>query len=146
MSVSGADCRNVNSNLLGTQYLCMRLTMAPSFLTNSHAPDASWPSPNGSDGGIIETEFLIVGAGPAGAALACFLSSYGGLSRELLLNLYSYRSNYKIQASRESWSVRPTVLPTLLEHISPTWPLSVLTPAVPGTRSAVVITSYRMSP
>jgi NADH dehydrogenase FAD-containing subunit len=25
----------------------------------------------------IETEFLIIGAGPAGAALACFLASYG---------------------------------------------------------------------
>lgn len=25
----------------------------------------------------IDTEFLIVGAGPAGAALACFLGSYG---------------------------------------------------------------------
>ena len=24
-----------------------------------------------------ETEFLIVGAGPAGASLACFLTSYG---------------------------------------------------------------------
>lgn len=24
-----------------------------------------------------ETEFLVVGAGPAGAALACFLTSYG---------------------------------------------------------------------
>ena len=27
--------------------------------------------------GSIDTEFLIVGAGPAGAALACFLGSYG---------------------------------------------------------------------
>ncbi|KAK4183943.1 hypothetical protein QBC35DRAFT_466892 [Podospora australis] len=26
---------------------------------------------------IIETEFLIVGAGPAGSSLACFLASYG---------------------------------------------------------------------
>jgi thioredoxin reductase len=26
---------------------------------------------------IIETDLLIVGAGPAGAALACFLASYG---------------------------------------------------------------------
>lgn len=25
----------------------------------------------------VETEFLIVGAGPAGASLACFLASYG---------------------------------------------------------------------
>lgn len=27
--------------------------------------------------GEVETEFLIVGAGPAGASLACFLTSYG---------------------------------------------------------------------
>lgn len=26
---------------------------------------------------VVDTEFLIVGAGPAGAALACFLVSYG---------------------------------------------------------------------
>jgi flavin-dependent dehydrogenase len=26
---------------------------------------------------IIETDLLIVGAGPAGASLACFLASYG---------------------------------------------------------------------
>lgn len=29
--------------------------------------------------GEVETEFLIVGAGPAGASLACFLASYGKL-------------------------------------------------------------------
>lgn len=29
-----------------------------------------------------ETEFLIVGAGPAGASLACFLASYGKLRRK----------------------------------------------------------------
>lgn len=28
-----------------------------------------------------ETEFLIVGAGPAGASLACFLTSYGTSNR-----------------------------------------------------------------
>jgi pyruvate/2-oxoglutarate dehydrogenase complex dihydrolipoamide dehydrogenase (E3) component len=27
--------------------------------------------------GKVETEFLIVGAGPAGASLACFMASYG---------------------------------------------------------------------
>lgn len=27
--------------------------------------------------GMVETEFLVVGAGPAGAALACFLGQYG---------------------------------------------------------------------
>jgi hypothetical protein len=31
------------------------------------------------DDEIIETDLLIVGAGPAGAALACFLASYGTL-------------------------------------------------------------------
>jgi hypothetical protein len=30
-----------------------------------------------SDSGPVETEFLIAGAGPAGASLACFLTSYG---------------------------------------------------------------------
>lgn len=34
---------------------------------------------NGSEvrDGIVNTDFLIIGAGPAGAALACFLGSYG---------------------------------------------------------------------
>ena len=30
--------------------------------------------------GLVETEFLIVGAGPAGASLACFLTMYGKLT------------------------------------------------------------------
>jgi hypothetical protein len=30
-----------------------------------------------SDSDPVETEFLIAGAGPAGASLACFLTSYG---------------------------------------------------------------------
>lgn len=33
------------------------------------------------EGVSLETEFLIVGAGPAGASLACFLASYGKLER-----------------------------------------------------------------
>ena len=37
--------------------------------------------PNGAgsyqDTGVIETPFLIVGAGPAGASLACFLAEHG---------------------------------------------------------------------
>lgn len=37
--------------------------------------------PNETQDGTIDTEFLIVGAGPAGAALACFLGSYGGCRR-----------------------------------------------------------------
>ena len=34
---------------------------------------------NVHDGSVVETELLIVGAGPAGAALACFLSYHGKL-------------------------------------------------------------------
>lgn len=30
-----------------------------------------------TNSGILETEFLIIGAGPSGASLACFLASYG---------------------------------------------------------------------
>lgn len=30
-----------------------------------------------SDGDIIKTDLLIVGAGPAGASLACFLAEHG---------------------------------------------------------------------
>lgn len=39
------------------------------------APDAGLP--NGTADNVIETPFLIVGAGPAGASLACFLASHG---------------------------------------------------------------------
>lgn len=31
--------------------------------------------------GVVSTEFLVVGAGPAGASVACFLTSYGEFSR-----------------------------------------------------------------
>ncbi|KAL4812579.1 FAD binding domain-containing protein [Aspergillus spinulosporus] len=54
--------------------------MAPSFLTNSDASEAITDANTMSGAGvddIIETEFLIAGAGPAGASLACFLTSYG---------------------------------------------------------------------
>jgi flavin-dependent dehydrogenase len=34
---------------------------------------------------MIETNFLIIGAGPAGASLACFLASYGELLRAAAL-------------------------------------------------------------
>ncbi|KAF5006061.1 hypothetical protein FDECE_7543 [Fusarium decemcellulare] len=37
----------------------------------------SMEAPLALDTDLVETEFLIVGAGPAGASLACFLSSYG---------------------------------------------------------------------
>ena len=39
---------------------------------------------NGSGDGTVETDFLIVGCGPAGASLACFLGSYGKLSSRFL--------------------------------------------------------------
>lgn len=63
--------------------------------TNGHAPkghgsDTSTSPPTGptnaetngagtSDGDIchVETDFLVVGCGPAGASLACFLGSHG---------------------------------------------------------------------
>jgi 2-polyprenyl-6-methoxyphenol hydroxylase-like FAD-dependent oxidoreductase len=35
------------------------------------------PVINGEVDRIVETPFLIVGAGPAGASLACFLASHG---------------------------------------------------------------------
>jgi hypothetical protein len=37
----------------------------------------------------VDTEFLIVGAGPAGAALACFLGSHG-------MHLYRYGCRYLV--------------------------------------------------
>ena len=37
----------------------------------------STPTVNGSADYVVETPFLIVGAGPAGASLACFLASHG---------------------------------------------------------------------
>lgn len=39
----------------------------------------------GQAGNIIETEFLIVGAGPAGASLACFLAYHGIYSHPFLV-------------------------------------------------------------
>jgi alkyl hydroperoxide reductase subunit AhpF len=42
---------------------------------------------------IIETDLLIVGAGPAGAALACFLASYG----IFLGNFGSFFSSFCLQ-------------------------------------------------
>jgi hypothetical protein len=42
----------------------------------------------GGDGPVVETEFLVVGCGPAGAGLACFLASHGeyGLGDSLDIN------------------------------------------------------------
>lgn len=39
-------------------------TTTRAYSSEAHPPD-------------VETEFLIAGAGPAGASLACFLASYG---------------------------------------------------------------------
>lgn len=55
--------------------------MAPSFSNISTAATSATRQmfyATSSDG-VIDTEFLVVGAGPAGAALACFLGSYGEL-------------------------------------------------------------------
>lgn len=54
--------------------------MAPSISDLSTPNDQTHykTATEGTD--TIDTEFLIVGAGPAGAALACFLGSYGKLT------------------------------------------------------------------
>lgn len=44
-------------------------------VTNNESNGTS--NSNETPNGIVDTEFLVVGAGPAGAALACFLGSYG---------------------------------------------------------------------
>lgn len=46
-------------------------------LTNGPPVTAQQSHPHEAKDDVIDTEFLIVGAGPAGAALACFLGSYG---------------------------------------------------------------------
>jgi hypothetical protein len=40
--------------------------------------------------GFTQTDFLIVGCGPAGASLACFLSSYGDYKIQKLLVFGTY--------------------------------------------------------
>lgn len=42
---------------------------------HDNAPAATYSAPNGTE--VIERDLLIIGAGPAGASLACFLGSYG---------------------------------------------------------------------
>jgi hypothetical protein len=49
--------------------------VAPFLSNNSHTIGEIRPSD--IEGHAVDTEFLIVGAGPAGASLACFLGSYG---------------------------------------------------------------------
>lgn len=40
-----------------------------------------------TDSSVIETEFLVVGCGPAGAGLACFLASHGEFELINLLDI-----------------------------------------------------------
>ena len=47
----------------------------------------------------VETELLIVGAGPAGASLACFLASHGMLHARLRILLTSGRTGIMIAAA-----------------------------------------------
>ena len=42
------------------------------------APASNELSVQKADDGVIETDFLIVGTGPSGGSLACFLASHGG--------------------------------------------------------------------
>lgn len=44
---------------------------------NSDSCSDSSKTINGNHDAALETEFLVVGAGPAGAGLACFLTSHG---------------------------------------------------------------------
>lgn len=53
----------------------------PTHANNHNNGNISRPYSSGPDAPAVETEFLIVGAGPAGASLACFLASYGKLTR-----------------------------------------------------------------
>lgn len=41
----------------------------------SHGVNGPRPSPSTGPG--VDTDFLVVGGGPAGASLACFLATYG---------------------------------------------------------------------
>lgn len=50
--------------------------MTPS-ISDLPASPCSQPHHETTTDDTIDTEILIVGAGPAGAALACFLGSYG---------------------------------------------------------------------
>jgi len=47
--------------------------------TNGTQAQGSIPAVEQGDGAstVVETDFLVVGCGPAGASLACFLASHG---------------------------------------------------------------------
>lgn len=46
-------------------------------MATSTLPNGNPPPSGGSEPGIIEVPYLIIGAGPAGASLACFLADHG---------------------------------------------------------------------
>lgn len=56
--------------------------------TQSIETPATEQDVEGAEGPVVETEFLVVGCGPAGAGLACFLASHGecGLGDPLDIN------------------------------------------------------------
>lgn len=57
-------------------YGCGGRAGAPTSTMDMETP--SMPALTGvSPDGEVDTEFLIIGCGPAGASLACFLASYG---------------------------------------------------------------------
>ena len=63
--------------------------------------------------GVIETDFLIVGTGPAGGALACFLASHGLNIIQSLINNANHTQDFEV-----SLSAIPQDVPTHQEHIS----------------------------
>lgn len=67
------------------------IASAPASRSHDPAPvpsKADTQSHEGSgDSAALETDMLIIGAGPAGASLACFLASYGSFSVRFILNL-----------------------------------------------------------
>ncbi|QKX58385.1 uncharacterized protein TRUGW13939_05507 [Talaromyces rugulosus] len=57
--------------------LVARSSSGPGNSLQNGASLSSFSSADQARNGLVDTEFLIVGAGPAGASLACFLGSYG---------------------------------------------------------------------
>ena len=103
----------------------MQPTMAPSFLTNSGASEALTNANTMSGASvdeIVETEFLIAGAGPAGAALACFLTSYGRRTSSFFFidsyNILKSSTNYRIGLKGIMVSAAPGTANTPRAHIT----------------------------
>jgi hypothetical protein len=57
--------------------LVARSSSGPGNSFQNGAGLSSFSSADQARNRLVDTEFLIVGAGPAGASLACFLGSYG---------------------------------------------------------------------